>query len=141
MTFDWTLPTVLLLATIWRVVSKLRTRSPWEVREWVMVSAAMCTAVYFPQALDRADPGHVFLSYAIAVPLLILWVIDLLDRGDRNLRRVLPSWSAMRHVATGAAVVAVLLATTGCARIYEHGVGRVAERSREFSQVGHREET
>ena len=112
-TFEWMLPTVLVLATIWRVVSKLRTRSPWEVREWVMVSAAMCTAVYVPQALARADGGHVFLSYAIAVPLLILWVIDLLDRGDRNLRRVLPSWSAMRHVATGTAVVAVLIGTTG----------------------------
>jgi hypothetical protein len=118
-TFAWSVPTTLWLATLWRVIRKLRTRSPWLIREWVMVAAAMCAAIYFPKALDRADVGHVLESFFVAIPLLILWVIDLLERGDQWSRRLLTHRSRFvgpcnfRHVATGAGLAILVIGTIG----------------------------
>ena len=114
-TFAWVIGTILWLATIWRVVGKLRVRAAWTIREWVIVAAAMCSAIYFPKALERADVGHVLETFTITVPLLVLWVIEVLDIGDRGVLRILRRLPRIvgsrhfRHVATGGAVIAVLL--------------------------------
>jgi hypothetical protein len=115
-TVEWVLPTVLWLATLWRVVAKLRRRSAWAHRDWVIVAAALCSALYFPKALDRADYPHVLEVFSISVPLLVLWAVDLLDRGDRTARRWshLPGLAGslrLRQLATGGAVAAVLAGT------------------------------
>ena len=59
---------VLWLATVWRVVRKLRLRQVWAVTDWVMVAAAAMSAIYYPEALDRADPVHVYQSFWVSVP-------------------------------------------------------------------------
>ena len=114
-TFYWIFPTVLFLATFWRVVAKLRVRSSWSTRDWTMVAAAMCSAVYFLKALDRADTGHVLEAFSITVPLLILWVIEILSSGDRIVRNAVshrPRVAAtlgLHHVVTGLTVIGVIV--------------------------------
>ncbi len=124
-TFAWGIPLVLWLATLWRVATKLRLRQVWAVTDWVMVAAAAMSAIYYPQALDRADIAHVYQSFWVSVPLLILWSIEVLTVADRAfrsaLRRLATKGSAfqvigipqLRHVATFAALVAVIAGTTG----------------------------
>ena len=46
----------------------------------------LASIAYFPKALDRLEPGHAFESFWVAVPLLVLWIVELLAVGDRWLR-------------------------------------------------------
>jgi len=124
-TFAWAIPVVLWLATVWRVVTKLRLRRVWAVTDWVMVAAAAVSAIYYPQALARADIGHVYESFWVSVPLLILWSIELLSVADRAIRstlRHLPTGGSVfqrtgipqsRHVATFAVLLAIIAGTAG----------------------------
>jgi hypothetical protein len=114
--FEFFLPTVLWWLTVWRVVAKLRLRRTWLVQDWVMVAAALLALVYFPKALDRADAGHVFESYSVTVPLLALWVFEVLAVADRWLRSALGRARTLgaptvTHLATALTTVAVLAAT------------------------------
>jgi hypothetical protein len=116
--FYWVLPTVLCLATFWKVAAKLRRRSSWTTREWVMVGSAACAGIYFPKALERADVGHVFETVVVAIPLLILWSIEILTIGDRKVRsisfhgrRVIETLG-LRHAVTGLAVLAVIVGSS-----------------------------
>ena len=136
-TFAWVIPVVLWLATVWRVAAKLRFRRVWAVTDWVMVAAAAMSAVYYPQALDRADAAHVYQSFWVSVPLLILWSVEVLSVADRwarsGLRRLPTKGSAFRmigipqarHVATFAALVAIVAGTTGQARTIPVVVGKI----------------
>lgn len=88
LTFEFFAPVLLWLATVWRVVAKLRARRPWSVADWVMVGAASCVVLTYPQALERADSGHVLLVFSMTLPLLILWAIELLSVADRSVTRL-----------------------------------------------------
>jgi hypothetical protein len=116
-TFEWVVPTILWLLTLWRVVAKVRLRRVWSPFDWVLLAAASSSAVYFPKALDRADAGHVMESFAIAVPLLVLWAIELLGVADRSITSAVERWGGwlrvprFRHIATIGAVAAVILGT------------------------------
>jgi len=111
------LPILLWLATVWRVVAKLRLRRPWRVNDWLMIAAASCSVVYFPKALGRAEAGHVYETFVIAMPLALLWVVELLRLADRRLCRSVLQVGArlgpagLPHLATGLATVAVLATT------------------------------
>ena len=114
-TFMWVLPSVLWLITVWRVVAKLRRRSPWSIADWVMVAAAGISVIYFPKVLERADVGHVYEAFAVATPLFLLWIIELVKLVDRALGaaiRRLPQSAhlpRLRHPATGLIVIAILI--------------------------------
>ena len=122
--FAWTVPVVLWLATVWRVVAKLRMRRAWTVTDWVLMAAAAISVTYYPKALGRADIGHIFETFSVSVPLLLLWSVVLLSDADRAIRsaiRRLPGRNdvqsrlglrQLRHVATFAALAAVLAGTT-----------------------------
>jgi hypothetical protein len=86
-TFEFIVPVVLWLMTVWRVVAKLRSRKSWTVADWVMVGAASFVVVYYPQVLERADTGHVLLVFSMTIPLLILWAIELLTLADGAISR------------------------------------------------------
>jgi hypothetical protein len=136
-TFAWSIPVVLWLATVWRVARRLRLRQVWAVTDWVMVAAAAISAVYYPQALDRADTGHVYQSFWVSVPLLILWSVEVLSVADRVIRsalRRLPTKGPalqkigipqLRHVATFGALVAIIAGTTGRATTIPFVLGAV----------------
>ncbi|MGH9089813.1 MAG: hypothetical protein ACRDZR_00290 [Acidimicrobiales bacterium] len=124
-TFEFAAPVVLWLATVWRVVFKLRARKPWSLGDWMMTGAASFVLVYFPQELERMDAAHVQLVFCVALPILILWAIELLTLADDACARFLV-WVRQRprrrdgrslgvttsqwpkRVATTAAVVGVL---------------------------------
>ena len=106
-------PTLLWWMTIWRVVAKVRLRRSWTVADWVMVAAALCAIAYVPKALDRLEPGHAFESFWAAVPLLVLWAVELLTTADRWLRTTLATTPPLRsfrvaHFATGLFTVALV---------------------------------
>ena len=122
--FAWTMPVVLWLATVWRVVAKLRMRRTWTVTDWVLMAAAATSVIYYPKALGRADVGHIQATFWVSLPLLFLWSVVLLseaDRATRSLVKRLPTRNAvlsrlgvpqLRHVATFAALAVVLAGTT-----------------------------
>jgi len=115
--FTWTAPVALWLATVWRVVAKLRLRRVWSVTDWVMMAAAAISVLYFAKALDRADVGHMSESFSATVPLLILWTIEVLTSADRMVRSALSRLPdgfpgrRWRHVVTIVAVLAVVIGT------------------------------
>ncbi len=111
-TIEFFLPVVLIVLTTWRVVAKLRGRRTWTTREWTMVAAASWVALYWGKALGRADAQHVAEAFTVTIPLLLLWVIEVLAVGDRfvsGLRtRIRGSRiAAPRRLCTAAALVAV----------------------------------
>ncbi len=136
-TFAWVLPVVLWLATVGRVAMKLRLRRLWTAADWVMVAAAAISAVYYPQALARADIGHVYESFWVSVPLLILWSVEVLSVADRAIRSGLRNLSVKgssvrmigilqaRHVATFVVVVATIAGSTGQVRTIPSALGAV----------------
>jgi len=115
--FLWTAPVALWLATVWRVVAKLRLRRVWSVVDWVMMAAAAISVVYFAKALDRADAGHMSEAFSATVPLLILWTIEVLSSADRWVRSALSRLPdrfpgrRWQHVVTVIAVLAVVVGT------------------------------
>lgn len=88
-TAEFFLPVILWLLTAWWVVYKIRRRRSWQFADWSLVGAALCSAVYFPQALNRADFGHVIMAFSVASPLLVLWLAKALDGGDRLFARLM----------------------------------------------------
>ena len=115
--FTWTAPIALWLATVWRVIAKLRLRRVWSVADWVLMAAAAISAIYFPKALDRADVGHMYEAFSATVPLLILWSVEVLSSADRMVRSALSRLPdrfpgrRWQHVVTIVAVVAIIVGT------------------------------
>ena len=76
-----------------------------------MVAAGTWVVLYYGKALGRADVGHVGEVFTVTVPLLLLWVIEVLEVGDRTGchacgRRFGPSGVLTpRRLATTAAIV------------------------------------
>jgi hypothetical protein len=103
-TFEFAAPVVLWLMTVWRVVAKLRARSPWSLADWVMVGAASFVLVYYPQELERMDVAHVQLVFCVTLPLLILWAIELLAVADRSVVRLMRRVKAGQHSSSRSAV-------------------------------------
>ena len=111
-TAEFFLPVVLVVMTIWRVVAKLRGRRSWSTRDWTMIAAASWVLLYYGKGLGRADAGHVGETFTVTIPLLLLWVIELLAICDPFVRRVLATRRARgwvpRHLVTVLAIVAVV---------------------------------
>ena len=80
------LPVVLFLLTVWRVSTKLRMRSTWTPDDWLMTASAMFVPLYFPEALDRLDSGHVLEVFIVSLPLIVLWGRQLVNWADRWIR-------------------------------------------------------
>ncbi len=107
---------LLVLATIWRVVAKLRSRRVWTTRDWVLVGAASFVLVYYGKFLDRPDYAHLVEVFSVAIPLVVLWIIEATSPGFRRRPRRRHSQIRsggsihLRRVpVTGAVVVAVVV--------------------------------
>ncbi len=111
-TAEFFLPVVLVVMTVWRVVAKLRGRRSWSTRDWTMIAAASWVLLYYGKGLGRADAGHVGETFTVTIPLLLLWVIELLAICDPFVRRVLATRRARgwvpRHLVTVLAIVVVV---------------------------------
>ena len=100
-----------LLTMLW-VGLRLRWRLPLTDLDWVLVAAALLTAVYYEKWLASPDL-HVLESYGAALPLLLGWVARVLivldSAADRYIRsRVRTNWIdlpvSVRSVWTGSPV-------------------------------------
>jgi hypothetical protein len=110
------LPMALYLLTIWRIVWKIRARSAWSTRDWVLVASAAFVPLYYESVLPRLDVGHVGLIWQASVPLLVLWSIIALSFLDRMVANLIAGLSRggsmrLRHPVTAAAVLAVAYAS------------------------------
>lgn len=77
---------ILIVMTYWRGAHKLLTRSAWSSRDWVLIACAGMAALYYTKGLDRIDVYHVYEVFAASLPLLIIWVGIIIDKGDDFLR-------------------------------------------------------
>jgi hypothetical protein len=113
-TVEFFLPVVLVVMTFWRAVAKLRGRRTWSTRDWTMIAAATWVLLYYGKGLGRADSGHVGETFTVTIPLLLLWVIELLGICDPFVGRALKTQRARgwvpRHLVTAVAIVAVVVA-------------------------------
>jgi hypothetical protein len=75
-TFEFWAPIALWLIAVAWALAKLRRQRVWAPRDWILLAAASYTVVYVPKVLARTDPDHVFEVFTVAMPLLILLVID-----------------------------------------------------------------
>ena len=130
-TFFWILPSILWLLTFLRVTVKLRLRRPWTTTDWVMVASAAMTLVYFPKALDRADAGHINEAVSVAVPLIVLWLIELLRMGDAASRRLVSSFRRLNppsfsHTLTALVVLAMAVGASRFPQPLPASLARVA---------------
>lgn len=84
MDLEFVLPLVLYMLTAGKIVWKLHTRAPWRTAEWTLVAAATFVPLYYSEALDRLDLGHVDVLFQALVPLVLLWSFEIV--------RALDSW-------------------------------------------------
>lgn len=71
-----TMPILVLLA-FWYCVAHLRARKAMPVEDWMMLAAAIFVLLYYQKFLGRAD-GHVFHSWAVAIPLFYYEIYKVL---------------------------------------------------------------
>jgi hypothetical protein len=88
------LPLLLWWATVWRVVIILRTRRSWVPLDWLLVVGGVISISYLTKAIDIPDQWHVVESFSVSIPLLALWAIVALQKGDKLF---LMASSAGRH--------------------------------------------
>jgi hypothetical protein len=81
-TIEFALPVALFLLTIWKVVVKLRRRTPWRTIEWVIVASSTPVILFYQVVLDRMDPGHVNEVFQTLIPFVVLWAIELVRMAD-----------------------------------------------------------
>jgi hypothetical protein len=71
---SWAAGVVVVLVTMWATVWRVRRRADWEPMDWVAVAAAAFVALYGEKALGRFDGDHIRQVFAVAVPLVVLWL-------------------------------------------------------------------
>lgn len=104
-------PIVALLAGALYFSVHLVRRATLDTAGWVMVAAAVMTALYYPKYLDRADAAHLAESYWVAIPLIALVAFKLCNRLDAAVLRIPPITRAARSVGLRPVALALLLAT------------------------------
>jgi hypothetical protein len=117
LSFCFLVPMVLWLLTVWRVAAKFLRRSPWSTRDWTMVAAATVAILYYPKVVERADSLHDTEVFAVCLPILLLWGLELIGTLDRFMvRRARTAASghrvgapAMRSLVSPATLVAVIV--------------------------------
>ncbi|MBO0760266.1 MAG: hypothetical protein J2P40_03220 [Candidatus Dormibacteraeota bacterium] len=104
-------PIVALLASALYFSIHLVRRASLDMDGWVMVAAAVMTALYYPKYLDRADAAHLRESFWVAIPLIALVAFKACHRLDAAVLRIPPLTRAARGVALRPVALALLLAT------------------------------
>ncbi len=79
---EFFVPLALFLLTVVKVVHKLQSRAPWRSVEWVLVASATFVPLYYQEALERMDLGHVDVLFQAMVPLILLWAFELVSKAD-----------------------------------------------------------
>lgn len=114
-TVEFAILIVLFMLTVAKLVWKLRHHSPWRPHEWVMVASATTVPVFAQIALDRFDTPHVGEFFQPALPLVLLWVGELVAAVDRLLPRLSGLWRSSsvplraRWQATPASLATVVI--------------------------------
>lgn len=117
-TIEFALPIALFLLTVWKVVDKLRRRSPWRPIEWAIVASSSPVLLFYQVVLDRMDTGHVSEVFQTLIPFVLLWAIDIVGTADGLIVRtgdwLIRRWNArarfpIRGPITIAAVVVIAL--------------------------------
>ena len=111
------LPPVLVVLTFWGCVAAWRSGRPLDERDWVMIAAAIVTALYYRKFLSRPD-WHVSHAFAPAVPLFFYAVHRLLCAVEK----LVPGRYAERVHPIGAALLALLLLASSPDKV----LGRIA---------------
>jgi hypothetical protein len=93
---EFFLPLALFLLTVVRVVHKLHSRAPWRSVEWVLIASATFVPLYYQEALERMDLGHVDVLFQAMVPLILLWAFELVSAADAWFDRA-ALWSRTRQ--------------------------------------------
>jgi hypothetical protein len=88
------LPPLLLLLAFWYCAAAVRMRRVLDVRDWVMVAAAIVTLLYYQKFLSRAD-WHVLQSVSPALPLSCYAIYKLLPMCGLRSRRALAASAAV----------------------------------------------
>lgn len=84
---EFFLPVVLFVLTVASVVWRLQRGAPWRTVEWVLVASATFVPIYYQEALDRLDLGHVDVLFQALTPMVILCAYELVTAIDRWLPR------------------------------------------------------
>lgn len=84
------------IAAAWAYfATRLLRRRRLEAVEWAAMAAGIFALLYYTKYLDRADDGHVFQSYSVAMPLIVFVVFRLVALGEAAIARFpLTSWFA-----------------------------------------------
>jgi hypothetical protein len=69
----------IILIGIWYFVGQLRARRTMSANDWTMTGLLITVALYYPKFLDRADTGHLFEVWSIAIPLFYYEVYKLVE--------------------------------------------------------------
>lgn len=86
-TIWFALPIILELATIWRIVGRLRARRRLSTRDWSLLAAASFAVLYYQKGLDRPDTSHFAEVFTVCMPLVMLWGIEGLEAAEIVFRR------------------------------------------------------
>jgi hypothetical protein len=124
---------ILLLASFWFVVARIRRRSRLELADWVMSADAIFVLLYYPKFYGRPDEGHFFEAWTIAVPLVFYVVYRLIDGAEHLIAgtdwgRATARWTS-RHFVTAAVALALLVPVFG------HVADRFDHAPERFDQV------
>ena len=117
-------PVMALAVALWYAVLKLHRHDPFTTPDWIMGASAIFVLLYYQKFLARADGGHLYQSYAVAVPLLFYIVFKTVTAGEAWFRR--RSWGALlgryitRYPLALTLLVIVGLTTPGLADTLDH---------------------
>lgn len=79
---EFGLPLALFLLTVARLAWKIGRRTPWRTVDWVLVASATFVPLYYQEAIDRLDSGHVDVLFQALTPLVLLWGYELVATAD-----------------------------------------------------------
>ena len=79
---EFFIPLALFLLTAARVVWKIQRRTSWRTVDWILVASATFVPLYYQEALDRFNVGQIDILFQAMVPLVLLWVFELVSLGD-----------------------------------------------------------
>lgn len=104
-------PVAALLASALFFSIHLVRRASLDTAGWVVVAAAVLTALYYPKYLDRADTAHLVESYWVAIPLIALLAFKVCNRLDAAVLRIPAMARLAPSVALRPVALVLLLAT------------------------------